>query len=224
MLYTNTCTKIIDLKNLSVTKCNNKMKTLNIFLNDIFPNLDTKEYVLKLLASIYYGKPSDKLHIFVGKGANGKTIFGKLISLTFGLSKSPDIRQLFFKTKHKHTTSSFNKLIIDNSVDKIHILEDYNYGLDEQKMSTILNSSSRKFSQILISNFLPSELSNIFFNESVAVVPFMTKFTDDIRDTTLSLQLPYWVDEFKDLLRKYASKYDSDGLHETEQMLEFKKT
>ena len=55
------------------------------FIKDIFPNHETREYMLKWFASMAGGHTSDELfHFLIGSGANGKSKLQELLKLTYG--------------------------------------------------------------------------------------------------------------------------------------------
>ncbi len=187
------------------------MKTLTQFLTDIFPDKDLREYVLKYIASSYYGTPSNKLHIFVGEGSNGKSCLGKLIQLTFDDTASTEQDEILYNSRCKF---NMPKYIVDRTTKKIvqyNAVDSDNRLFESHKLNTLLNDPTRTFSMTYICNEIPNSDSPSLADNFVTI-PFITKFTSA---ENIYSQLPSWIDEFKKILRVYASKYDEEGLEPT---------
>jgi len=60
------------------------IKKIRKFFSEVYTEEDMREYILTFIASILRGIPDQKIHIWTGTGANGKSALIKLLSLTLG--------------------------------------------------------------------------------------------------------------------------------------------
>jgi P4 family phage/plasmid primase-like protien len=85
------------------------------FIADIFPDGDTRHYVLKWLASHFSGKVKDELfHVLIGTGANGKSKLQELMSLVMGtLYATTTIKTFTGQRAEANATNSNYKAIVN---------------------------------------------------------------------------------------------------------------
>ena len=78
------CTNI-DYKKLDRERDGETIKEIEDFMEKLFPLEELREYMWKHLASLLLGINKDqKLHIYIGGGANGKSVFTDLLKKCFG--------------------------------------------------------------------------------------------------------------------------------------------
>ena len=82
--YLQKCTNI-DYKKLDRERDGETIKEIEDFMEKLFPLEELREYMWKHLASLLLGINKDqKLHIYIGGGANGKSVFTDLLKKCFG--------------------------------------------------------------------------------------------------------------------------------------------
>lgn len=71
-------------KNDEEAKYKSQKNLVQTFLNQLFPNKEDYDKVMKVLQNAAWKKPTEKLNIFYGTGCNGKSLLCELIAKTFG--------------------------------------------------------------------------------------------------------------------------------------------
>jgi P4 family phage/plasmid primase-like protien len=217
------------------------MIALQLFLEDIMPDIDDRRYLLKLLSSGLIGKnPNELFHIFTGAGRNGKSKVSELIKLTLGdyfasISSSfltakisgPDqasphlmhlkVKRLVIGSEPDHN-SKLNATMIKSLSGNDEVVG--------RKLYKDVQSFRPFFKMILLCNNIP-EIDTV--DKAVWLrcrcLAFPTQFVDNPvekherkKDEYLSSKLPTWRLEFFHLLIKYYGIYMEEGLSITPNM------
>ena len=219
----------------------NVLKVLN-FIEQVMPEEDMREYVIRLLASFLYGSQRDqKFHIWTGSGSNGKSLLIKLyhsvlgdyattISCTFLTNKRPNSSAAnpdLAKTKGKR----FVSLQEPENDDTIQVGNMKSITGDDMITARGLYKEPvdfmPRFKAILACNKLPKIPSNDGGTwRRIRVVPFEVKFVDDPKkpherkvDRTLSDQINGWKEAFMSLLVHKLKDYKEHGIVEPKKVL-----
>lgn len=216
------------------------------FLEDIQPNKDDRDYLLKYIASTL----SDLLHIFIvlsGDGRNGKSVLANLLQntltcyhasvsttlLTKPMPESniprPDLLQLMNKkiviAKEPEDNSKLNSSLIKTITGRDELSGRTLY-------SDVIQTFIAEFGLVLVCNDIPEFDKND--NAIWARCVFMNFPTEFVKNPTLPYQkkideelykkIKYWRNDFILLLLEYHKKFKREGLNETENIISFTKT
>lgn len=171
------------------------------FFNDIMPNENDREYLLKYLASSLYGINAYKqFNIYIGEGSNGKSMLKDLISNTFGdyyASFNSNILTSALPKPNEQSVywSDFmkRKIMISSELDYIGI--DNNAKINISLLKNLINRDDIKFrhlnsnetkilkpdfNMILMFNKLPKlPLNDKNFMSKCKILNFPVQFVDN---------------------------------------------
>ncbi|KAJ3280146.1 hypothetical protein HDU79_011971, partial [Rhizoclosmatium sp. JEL0117] len=212
------------------------------FFEDIQPELQDREYLLKFLGSTLHGTKKDELfHIFTGGTRNGKSVLADLVKVTLGeyftsikstlltgeqgssSGPSPDLMALYHKRfvvasepeKGRSINSGFMKGITGND----DIVARPLYG----------NVTVFKLSHaiVLLCNGIPKmdEQDAAVWARSV-VIPFPMTFVENPQSTlekkidkSLKTRIKEWGPQLMLMLTEWYIRYEAEGLEKTETLV-----
>jgi P4 family phage/plasmid primase-like protien len=220
------------------------------FFEDIQPNREDREYLLKFLASCLYGGNNDRLfHIFSGTTTNGKSSLGELIQITLNSKQYGYIQTLdeSFLTGTRPDSHC-------GSPDVVKLLNKRLVFINEPKGNSKINTSFLKiltgksdeltcrklhsndiltfkpeFKIIMSCNDRPLMDSNDAavwkrsrcLNFPITFVDNPTKDNEKKIDRDLSIKMENWKSDFMILLLEYYKRYKEEGLTPTQNILKF---
>jgi P4 family phage/plasmid primase-like protien len=217
-------------------------KEIQLFMSQILPSVDVRQYVLKLMSSFLHGRIGDqKFHIWTGSGANGKSTLIELFECSAGdyccklpttvltqkrgssSGASPEIA----KTKGKR----FASMQEPEETDKINVgyMKELSGG-DKIQARALYKEPVEfipQFKMILCCNNLPAIPSNDGGTwRRLRVCHFPSKFVDNPsadneykKDDRLKEKMETWRGMFISLLLETYKLYKSEGLREPESVL-----
>lgn len=215
---------------------------LQDFIENIMPDKDDRNYLLKLLSSGLLGRHPDELfHIFTGGGRNGKSKLAELIKLTLG-DYFQTISSIFLTSKMtgveqaKPQLMSLEKarLVIGSEPDSSSKLNasvikgiSGNDDITGRQLYGVQKRYKPKFKMILLCNNIPDiDSSDGAIWTRCRCIDFPTKFVtnpinaqEKLIDMHLSVKLPRWRVPFLHILLRYYSIYLTEGLEMTPNMV-----
>lgn len=225
-------------------KDNEEIQQIRLFLYQIFPIQEVREYALTLLASFLQGRnPDEKFHVWTGKGGNGKSKVIELFKKCFGgYARNLDVALL--TQKRAAASSASPGLAKCRGVRFVDMAEPdrgerMNIGLMKHLTGgdTIearqLYKNPFEFKPVFKIVLLCNDLPKVPHDDEgtwrrLRVVHFPSKFTDKPnpdpkkyefpRDSKLSENFERWAEPFMYLLLDYYQQYLTNGLHEPEQV------
>lgn len=190
---------------------------INNYFESLFPDVNTRNYMLKFIASCIDEKNSDHLfHLWFGYGSNGKSVLKNLVMHTFGN---------YFGTldcpvnNFKQLSNVENKRIIaiddDTKIDMSPCMQLTNG--DDIRIRKLYHEQiiiSPKFKLFAICNDIPK--MNASQLRRIRVIPFMQHFNNTVN---YSQKYHEWKQAFMWLLiKKYYPMYISEGLVPSDEM------
>ncbi len=219
---------------------------LELFLCQILPNVEIREYVLKFVASCLCGSnPDEKFYIWTGSGGNGKSKFVELIDKTFGeYSFKLPISLLTQKRQASNQASPelagtrgkrFGTFQEPSENERINVgLMKELTGGDRITCRGLFKDQMEfkpQFKLVLCCNSLPEIPSQDGGTwRRLRVVEFTSKFVDNPdpnnpnefkADHELNTKLMDWKEDFGGLLIEYYKKYKKEGLKEPEEVMKY---
>ena len=214
------------------------------FVAEIFPNEETRHYVLKWLASQFSGHVKDELfHVLIGTGANGKSKLQELMSYTLGSLYATTTIKTFTGQRAEANATNSNYLHIKNKrgvfVQEPGPDESINGGIMKEltggdKISfRPLYSECQEFRPqatfALVSNYKPKvPAEDMALWRRIRCVRFEREFKANPdpenplhcqRDDNLASKLPGWAPAFQwYLLTQYYPLYVKEGILRDEQI------
>ncbi len=180
-----------------------KYSSVHSYLKSIFPNEEIRHYVVKTIAdAIHSDQPTQKLFVFKGLAASGKSRFINFLKNVYGSTKIDYVSQCILE-------KPINNYIFDGLNEKrIAIIQDsdINKKIDANVLKTILNNNilsiyGRKvnFPGILIMccNTVPEIDGNDFDTNQFDIINFESKFNS----TNQILDLDNLIEEFRDYIQ-----------------------
>lgn len=189
---------------------------LNNYFESLFPNINTRNYMLKFIASCIDSTNNDKLlHLWFGYGGNGKSVLKILVMRTFGN---------YFGTLIQ-PVNNFKQL--SDIEDKRIIMLDENTKIDMSRCIQLTSNDicvrklyqeqviiSPKFKLFTLCNFIPK--MNASQIRRIRIIPFMQHFNNI---ANYSQKYDMWKQAFMWLLiKKYYPMYISEGLVPSDEM------
>lgn len=194
--YLQKCTNI-DYKKLDRERDGETIKEIEDFMEKLFPLEELRDYMWKHLASLLLGINKDqKLHIYIGGGANGKSVFTDLLKKCFGDYHDGSVPiSMITQARQKQGTASPDIVMLKGL--RVAIMQEpskndqINDGAMKELVSGVEPIRGRpmwgvpiqfvpQFKLCVCSNNLP-KVSNTDHGtwRRIAVVPFMSTFTDN---------------------------------------------
>jgi P4 family phage/plasmid primase-like protien len=215
------------------------MAETNLFVQQVLPNKDVREYMLTLLASFLDGKISqEKFHIWTGSGGNGKSKIIELFQNAYGdyttvlpcslitqkRARSETCNPVLVKTKGRR----FATFQEPEAGEKINVgLMKELTGGDKITARPLYKDPIEfkpQMKQVLTCNDMPQMNGNDDGTwRRVRVVQFTSKFTENPDpenpnefpiDVYLSEKLDTWAEPFMYLLLQYYKLYKLKGIYE----------
>jgi P4 family phage/plasmid primase-like protien len=222
-----------------------KYNDLQVFLNDIMPDDNEREYMLTYLAICLIGNQFELFTILTGNGRNGKSKLVELLGLTFGDYFEAVQSQLF--TRPRPDANSPDPGLLNLQKKRIVIASEpeknnkLNSGFIKfvtgRDSTTLRNCHSNdmikfvpKFATFLICNDIPEcdDIDNAF-SKRLRCINFPTEFVDEPKkdnqkklNTKINESFEYWKLDFMLLLIEYYKKYTyANKLVPTENILKW---
>lgn len=220
---------------------------LALFLSQIQPNPEDRDYLLTFLASCLEGTNADEsLHIWTGKGGNGKSKLNELTNGSLGsyAAKLP----ITLLTGKRAASNAANPEVMDTRGRRFCYLEEPSEGeqinvgfmkeltggdrIKARGLYRDFTEFKPQFKMVLLCNDLPNVPP---FDEGtwrrLKVLEFRSKFVDNPRaenefprDRYLSEKLIIWRETFMGLLLQYYQKYrKAGGLQIPQSVIQFTK-
>jgi phage/plasmid-associated DNA primase len=235
-----------DYTSIKTEKYNNIIK----FFEDIQPDHNDREYLLKFLSSCLNGENRDRLfHIFSGKTTNGKSALGYLLSLTLGTDGYVGEISESFISENRSSSEQCSpallslkdkrSLIINEPSARKKIntafIKSLTGGRDMISGRNLFKDDLTKyipgFKIILLCNDKPIMDNNDdaiwersrCLNFPITFVDNPTKENEKKINRNLYKEMEYWKQDFMILLLEYYKKYIEEGLKPTENILRFTK-
>ncbi len=216
------------------------------FINQILPNTEKREYVLKFIASCLSGSITDeKFYIWTGSGGNGKSKFVDLIDKCFG-EYSFKFPISFITQKRQASNQASPELAAtkgkrfgtfqepsENEKLNVGLMKELTGG-DRITCRGLYKGQMEfkpQFKLVLCCNSLPEIPSQDGGTwRRLRVVEFTSRFVDDPdpnkpnefkADKELSNKIVDWKEDFMGLLIEYYKKYKKEGLKEPAEVMKY---
>lgn len=190
---------------------------INNYFESLFPDINTRKYMLKFIASCIDGKSNVHLfHLWYGYGSNGKSVLKNLVMHTFGNYFGTLIQPV---NNFKQLSNIENKriIMIDENT-KIDISPCMQItSCDDIRIRKLYKEQvviSPKFKLFAMCNDIPK--MNASQLRRLRVIPFMQHFNNTFN---YSQKYNEWKQAFMWLLiKKYYPMYISEGLVPSDEM------
>jgi phage/plasmid-associated DNA primase len=214
---------------------------LNNYFELLFPDVNTRNYMLKFIASIIDGKTNDHLfHLWYGYGGDGKSVLKNLVMRTFGkyfgtlIQPVNNFKQLSdIENKRIIMIDENTKMDISPCMTQLDIMNHQTLGTALPYQSCMQLTScdeicvrklyqeqviiSPKFKLFAVCNLIPK--MNASQLERIRIIPFMQHFNSTIN---YSQKYDTWKQAFMWLLiKRYYPIYISEGLVPSDEMNTF---
>lgn len=222
------------------------IKAIYIFLSQVFPETEVRDYVLVLLSSFLEGRnPNEKFHIWTGVGGNGKSKLLELFEMAFG-KYTAKIPVTVLTQKTRSSSSSANPEVSrlkgirtvstqepeENERFNVGIMKDWTGG-DRITCRPLYGEQfdfKPQFKMVFCCNHLPSLPPDDEGTwRRVSVVEFRSRFIDNpdpsnprefTKDCHLTEKLYAWKEAFMYILLQHYKVYKKNGLREPEAVKE----
>ncbi len=219
---------------------------LETFLSQILPDIEKREYVLKLMSSALCGSVKDeKFYIWTGSGGNGKSKLIELFDKTLGdysfklpISLLTQKRQASNQASPELSSTKgkrFGTFQEPSENEKINVgLMKELTGGDKITCRGLFQDQMEfkpQFKLVLCCNSLPEipssdggtwrRLRVIEFTSRFVEEPDPTKSNEFKADKELDNKLNSWKEDFMGLLVEYYKKYKTEGLKEPKEVMKY---
>jgi len=222
-------------------------KNLLKFLEDIQPEKEEREYMLKFLSTTLCGiNKLELFHILTGNGRNGKSKLAELMSLALG-EYSISLPSTFL-TQEQPSAEKPRPEIVRLKGKRVLILSEpgnnqklnANFikslrGNDQQTVRDLWKKSDGiisfipQFSMMLLCNEVPAfDKDDAAIWDTSRCIEFPVKFVAEPKeenekpmDEELREKLKFWKQDFMILLLEYYRKYKEEGLRPTNKVLRY---
>ena len=179
-----------------ITDDHEDMILFNEFINNIFPDKDVKEYVIRSLAACLVGKNYDRtINFWVGNGRNGKSMLKNVCAKLFGneYMSQPGIEEFYVsKSDNSNKAKPQTYKIMQSRISIVPEVEDAQGGkkLDVGLLKSLTGNDDKEVRRLYENSTTIANMTHIFmccnnmpnihFDQAMSdrtrVVPFKTRF------------------------------------------------